>query len=803
MPNLEDRIEGALARRRLPKAEVAGVVAILSEARDVAPLVSRIFGRELPVLAITPGEAEFCTDTYLAIASFVVEVGASTERVILIEEKESPAARDVLERRSARFTEILAPSPEGLTDLCSAFAEHLLEMGETLHALKFFLLADSPARSMRMQIAECWAALDRPERAQESVDWQSLEQPERRRLERDLFSLRAEIGAIEESTRRENLKALGRFDPTLAAKLDADAGELVVVRARSNGVEVPLVIETIGRRVIEHNPPGDTTAVLDAIAKVHSPEQAHALVGTINDLSLLRAVVESPVVDVVPNWKQAVYAVETNTRVLAALLRGADLGFLADERIRLFAGDDAEANAVEFFRTNENRPLPGLRFSLRRGLHDALNEVIRERKAMLEQSFARIHALDRPERLEGVLQALDGRRPLRVLSMSSLHTTVLQYQTRNLLQGFEKLGHETRLFIQSDVLDTLEQHAAARMVAEFDPDVVLMIDHLRSEYPVDPARGQPLFPRNVPFVCWVQDELPRLKEPARIRALGPLDFTFGFNTSVRDHFVDLGYSQMGHLPFAVDADAFAFEPNANAESSVAYVTHLVEPQAAAHVPWLKPWLCERLATFAEVPVEMPLLDPLLDEAYAEFGQRLRDEDRRSCLYWALSVARFVDRLRVAEGMRRRDIPLALYGRGWDEIPSFAPFARGTVSGDALARVYRDHKVVLHVNRGCNFHMRVLEASAAGGFVLARAEHNDDKPGEIGDSFAIGTDLHFFRDDDELASLARRAFGDEAWRGTAIANANARVRGTHTYENRAAAILGELRQKLPSALRRAA
>jgi hypothetical protein len=802
MPKLPDRIAAALARRSLQREEVAAVVAILETPRDVSPEVCAALGRELPVLCITPSDSEYCTDTYLSIASFVVEVGASTERTLLIEEKESPAARDVIERRSARFTEIVSGSPESVAELCAAFAEHLLEANEPLHALKFFLIADS-MHDVKMKIAECWAALDRPERARNAIDWDALDESVRRRLQRDLWSLGTEIGAVEAVRRRENLKLLGAIDPAIARALDVETPELIVVSLRRNGRDVPLVIEIVGRRVIEHNPPADFGPVLEAMKKVRSIDQAHALLGTINDLQLLRSVVETPIVDTIPNWKQAVYAVETNARVLAALVRGADLSFLADDRIRLFVGPTAETDAVEFFREHDNRPLPALRFALRRTLHEALNDVIRERMTVLDESFARIHAFDRPARSAETVRALGGERPLRVLSMSSVHTTVLQFQTRSLLKGFEKLGHDTRVLIQRHTLDSLEQHAAAREIAAFDPDLVLMIDHLRSEYPVDPTRSQPLFPRNVPFVCWIQDELPGLKQASRIRALGPLDFTFAFNTSVRDHFADLGYPEVGHLPFAVDPDEFAFEPNRNAENAVAYVTHLVEPPGPAHAPWLKPWLVERLAAFQHVPVEMPLLEPLLEEAYREHGRRLDDDDRRGCLYWSLSVARFVDRLRVAEGLRRRGVPLALYGRGWENIPSFAPFARGTVSGAELARVYRDHKVVLHVNRGCNFHMRVLEATAAGGFVLARSEHNDHVPGELADSFELGRDLYVFQNEAELVALALRAFDDEAWRRSTIESAYARVKTTHTYAARASTIVERVRERMTRAMKEAA
>ena len=55
-------------------------------------------------------------------------------------------------------------------------------------------------------------------------------------------------------------------------------------------------------------------------------------------------------------------------------------------------------------------------------------------------------------------------------------------------------------------------------LAEFKPDLVFQIDHLRHEH------GD-MFPPNLPFVCWVQDHLPQPDDAARrADASGRRDF---------------------------------------------------------------------------------------------------------------------------------------------------------------------------------------------------------------------------------------------------------------------------------------
>src|SRR5205085_4663265 len=83
--------------------------------------------------------------------------------------------------------------------------------------------------------------------------------------------------------------------------------------------------------------------------------------------------------------------------------------------------------------------------------------------------------------------------------------------------------------------------------------------------------------------------------------------------------------------------------------------------------------------------------------------------RQQALRWAARVA------------ERQGLKLALYGRGWDGNPEFAPFARGPVAyGEELEQLTRAStfnlilEPTLHIS-----HQRLLDALAAGGFCLIR------------------------------------------------------------------------------------
>ena len=55
---------------------------------------------------------------------------------------------------------------------------------------------------------------------------------------------------------------------------------------------------------------------------------------------------------------------------------------------------------------------------------------------------------------------------------------------------------------------------------DHDPVLVIYLDHMRYEYSY--------LPKNVPFLCWIQDPLPKLLCREAGESVGPLDFICGY-----------------------------------------------------------------------------------------------------------------------------------------------------------------------------------------------------------------------------------------------------------------------------------
>lgn len=693
------------------------------------------------------------------------------------------------------------------------WADALFEQGAVHPALRWYLLLHRvmPDPGLARRIGIAWGKLGSPLRA---LAWL-------KRSDLPSAAVRAaavDLQAAQDAARSEaaimlatNLEHLQREWPDVAAvieRTDSSTADVAWIsdvpwRLRIEGDRgivkrdvYPLLVEERDGRLCELNLPEHPSRLRAQLEGRASMTKRHACVGAVRDYASLVNVLRNRVVSTLPGWRQGVYAVESRPAVLRRLLEAVDMRDVLRKGAleSLDVGEHSERTLVDFFRAHPRRPLPRVRLACAAGIARGFEDVERERTARGHAALASTRARDDLQWPTRVLAKLRSDQPLRVWVWTSIHTTVLQHVARGLAQGFSELGHTAELLVESDPREQLEAPEVASSLAAFDPDLAVFIDHARPEY------GS-LLPRTLPVACWILDELPLLADTRVVGQLGAFDLAFAWSRPLTDDYLRRGYPHCEQLPFAVDPATYGRPADAPAEDSVAYATHLSFPYEPAYAPGLYRELERRMMAMADVPSGIEPLAPLLDETVGALGIRVPSEERRDLSYQCLMVARHVDRVRVADRMLAAGIPVALYGRGWAEIERFAPYARGLVEpGDALRRMYQRHKVVLHINTRCNLHPRVLEAAAAGAFVLARSDGDwDFAPGSVGDYLAVGRELCVFEDGDDMIAKIRRAFADESWRQGFVQSARARVHRDHTYAQRAQRIVAALGRRLARVL----
>lgn len=337
--------------------------------------------------------------------------------------------------------------------------------------------------------------------------------------------------------------------------------------------------------------------------------------------------------------------------------------------------------------------------------------------------------------------------PLRVLGMTSRFTTVLQYSARDALAGFAEAGCQTRMLIEPDDHSRISPRQRLETVREFEPDLLLIIDHTRYKQKLSHLD-------NLPVITWIQDRLPWLFSRETSENLGPLDFCMGF---CRDELVrDYGYpadrflaTEMATRPAALRPVDDETERAAAARlgCDVAYATNCFPAPDQFHADFRSRQheIVRKLVDVAYEDLCAYAARNKLNGGFA--GERYLNRRARS-LGLELSTAivteitgvfvrPLIDRLLrlqtiewAAQWAEETGHRFHLYGNGWDTHPRFGRYARGFLThGPELGAAFRSAKVNLH--SGCNtaLHQRVLDGLAAGGFFLLR-RHADDLDYEI-------------------------------------------------------------------------
>ena len=336
-----------------------------------------------------------------------------------------------------------------------------------------------------------------------------------------------------------------------------------------------------------------------------------------------------------------------------------------------------------------------------------------------------------------------GARPPRVLLLTTRFSTVLQYSTGDTAAAFGRLGWEARVVIEPSPHHRVLRSAIASTLAEFKPDLVFQIDHLRREH-------NGLFPANLPFACWIQDHLPHLASAEVGRQVGELDFVL--TDAIATYVEKFAYPARQCIPLpklvvrtepedAVEgaADDLVFVSNAarTAEAMVAdalrrygqndttrelitrccgSMVHTYE--RGGSLPTYNDVCAVLRRTLAELELALPAdgFDVLARWLTHPFNDALY---RQQALRWAADVA------------REHGLTLALYGKGWESHPEFRPYARGPIAyGEPLRRLTRRSRINLQVVPSLCLHQRLLDGLMAGGFFLVRTHPADVAPAAL-------------------------------------------------------------------------
>jgi hypothetical protein len=438
----------------------------------------------------------------------------------------------------------------------------------------------------------------------------------------------------------------------------------------------------------------------------------------------------------------AVYVVEPDLASACILLNLQDLRPWR-HRLRMFAGPTAQGDFETALESHSNWDLPatmvGERIEQRAALDlaAATARVTQKRAhrdaAAASETQAHYGQITRDEWAKRFEEASEGRRRLKVMGMTSRYTTVLQYSMEELGAAVRAAGHEFVLCKEPD--DQSANVGEVQAICEHKPDLLMTISRLRSE--------NPRLPKNVPALCWDQDNLPCMRSEAARKALDA--FTYVAGAGAWQGYQDLDWPRRNCILAFLGAATHRYHNGPPDEALIAkhrctfsYTSNasgspesLVEELRRSYAAGSRvqalfdralrevltrakngyAWDSAHIAIFLDEVIAAGNY-PVPAAARVEIIMHLRSISDRAFRHVALEW--------VAEYCEKKGKTLRLYGKGWEGNPRFAKFAAGFLEpGEELRAVYRASEINLQIIETGFLHSRALDGLAAGGFFMYR------------------------------------------------------------------------------------
>lgn len=342
-------------------------------------------------------------------------------------------------------------------------------------------------------------------------------------------------------------------------------------------------------------------------------------------------------------------------------------------------------------------------------------------------SYYKDHAKD-------VMDGIKSGTP-RILFLTSRYTTVLQYHTRDCMKAAERLGCGTALLIEPDNLHDLSYTYILKMILKFKPDILLSLDHFRFEY------NRIEIPKELVWVCWVQDPMAHIMDVNTPLKLGARDIVMNHYTTWKK-FHEIGYNPKCLIDAPVPADACTYrkyeitpEEKEKYECDICFLCHItgVEKHLEAFLKRIPVEIREQVrqiyigyqcyvyesgqSFFTEEEFRLytegamaqhfglrlspSLLNLIAEDMYIDFGSQVY---RQALVDWLIDA-----------GYRN----MKLWGNGWADNPRYAGFAMGPAkNGETLSKIYQCSKIVVGNNKQTTGAARAWESMLSGAFYMS-------------------------------------------------------------------------------------
>jgi hypothetical protein len=519
---------------------------------------------------------------------------------------------------------------------------------------------------------------------------------------------------------RANLAALASRDAALAARIDA-ATSPTAWFVHADGHSVALGRADADGQVVAQSNPLTSAAATQVAAKLcpkgHCSEPI--AVAGVDQGWLWEQLYHMPVdAPGLSGHRPPLFFMSADLQRLRAVLHLHDWQtLLADPRVRLIAGPTAAQQLACLVVSDLWLAPPRLSVTLESALWPAgetfetlMRGCGQERDDRLRRALAAIERRESSLSPGALADAMRGPGPLRVLGVSSIFAPAAHQSMRSWLSAMQRRGHITRHACERAAHESIGALALAETVVEFEPDLILLMNHPR------PALGVLGFA--VPCCTWMQPDWLAAKRP---RAAST-------TTRVRDYLLRKA-GQFGDQNLAQGRSRFGCEVSFIGHSSATprqVMQGVLQFQQSPHArPLFESVFAKLEAVYASgrsVSEPVPI-QRMIEQTLGELGLAVEEADALLEIFVG-RINRAFYRQQALQWLAEMGVDLRIYGHGWEGHPTLGRFAHGPAMPSDLPSIYRASVVNLHVCPFSSAATNVFEGLCAGGFFLLRQTTKD-------------------------------------------------------------------------------
>lgn len=634
----------------------------------------------------------------------------------------------------------------------------------------------------------------------------------------------------EQNTLQANLSALKEYYPHIYSVLESDLSTCVIT---FSGPENKTLNITGNQKEITVSAHQRETAISNIVNPGNSkPIYLSIGLGVGDELQKLYDITQRPIPEL-PNCKLPIYIVEPEPLMLIAAMHSHDMcTLLESQRVQWFIGEDAPEKIADYFEASRQAIHPTHFIThwypqdhpIAQASIKAANEATNKSSAAQYQLKIKTNNHYKKITSDEWKDIFTSKnRPLRIMGGTSRFTTFLQYCMRDLLAGFESLGHKTLLHIEESDISRITPHDVLASIDEFKPDVIIYIDHFRDEYP--------FLPKNIPFVNWIQDLLPNIINP-KSRTFLPFDFTYVFAPRWMKLLSDLP-AYTGHnidvLHLGINPEIYHPIQDTEKTFDVLYVSHLVPIEQTLRLiintnnvfeinPDEKELLDSRIISYDQLLIIYRLIAEELDELlidelwnYAHTATRepfilrilkkAKIPTEKSIVEHFIKSKRFLNdivfaiKTRPLTALINQGFDVRIYGHNWNLHSDFSEYSYGPIeNGTPLNLLMNQARICLNNSQGVSLHMRALEILGSGSFMISREIASDNS--DLREFLTEDEDVFFFKNEADIVHKVEYWLEHETKREQSSSLTHTKALSIFDYKNVAKTIQKSIQGRLP-------